>query len=121
MTDTTDSVPLDGLLLTRDLFFSSKVTGTAQALGLRVGVEPDPSRVAERVAGCRLLLIDLDVAPLDVAALVASLPSRAQVRIVAFGPHVNAARLQEAHEAGCEEVMPRSRFSAELPRLLRPA
>jgi hypothetical protein len=31
---------------------------------------------------------------------------------------VETARLQAARDAGCDVVLPRSRFSAELPRLL---
>ena len=38
---------------------------------------------------------------------------------VAFGPHVEADALVAAKTAGCQIVMPRSKFSAELPDLLR--
>jgi hypothetical protein len=38
---------------------------------------------------------------------------------VAFGPHVDANALVAAKAAGCQVVMPRSKFSAELPDLLR--
>jgi len=41
------------------------------------------------------------------------------VPVIAFGSHVDKARLDEARAAGCDEVMPRSRFSSELPALLR--
>ena len=39
--------------------------------------------------------------------------------MIAFGSHVNKARLDEARAAGCAEVLPRSKFSADLPALLR--
>jgi hypothetical protein len=39
--------------------------------------------------------------------------------VLAFGSHVDAARLQQARDAGCAEVMPRSRLSNELPALLQ--
>jgi hypothetical protein len=38
---------------------------------------------------------------------------------VAFGSHVDKARLDQARAAGCDEVLPRSKFSGELPELLR--
>ncbi len=38
---------------------------------------------------------------------------------VAFGSHVDAEALAAARAAGCDPVLPRSRFSAELPDLIR--
>jgi hypothetical protein len=38
---------------------------------------------------------------------------------VAFGSHVQTERLQAARDAGCTNVLPRSRFSASLPELLQ--
>ena len=38
---------------------------------------------------------------------------------VAFGPHVEADALAAAKAAGCQVVIPRSKFSAELPELIR--
>lgn len=110
-----------GLFLTRDLFFASKVTGTAQALGLRIELEREPEKVPPRIAaeGFRLLIVDLEVSPIDLAALVSRIEPRESLRIIAFGPHVNAERLAAARAAGCDDVMPRSRFSAELPQILR--
>ena len=40
----------DGLLVTRDLFFASKITGTAAELGFRVAVEGDAAQ-ARRNSG----------------------------------------------------------------------
>ena len=38
---------------------------------------------------------------------------------MAYGSHVDKARLDQARAAGCDEVLPRSKFSTELPDLLR--
>jgi hypothetical protein len=38
---------------------------------------------------------------------------------VAFGSHVDTDALATAQAAGCAAVMPRSKFSAELPALIR--
>jgi hypothetical protein len=35
------------------------------------------------------------------------------------GPHVDAERLAQARAAGCSLALPRSKFSADLPELLR--
>lgn len=110
-----------GLLISRDLFFTSKVTGTARELGGVVEVVPDCSGAASRVArgdiGC--VFVDLAVPELSLASLIANLPVDVRPLVIAFGSHVATARLQAARDAGCDEVLPRSRFSAELPELLR--
>jgi CheY-like chemotaxis protein len=109
------------LLVSRDLFFTSKVTGTADLMGIEVQVAADAQTAGERLAagnvGC--VFIDLADTGLDVAAFFQSLPTGPHPPVIAFGSHVATARLQAAREAGCDHVLPRSRFSAELPELLR--
>ena len=111
-----------GLLLTPNLLFSSMVTGTAAAIGQEVAVAGD---LAEAVGLCRdrptsYIIIDLSVTEPDIATIVAQLRDAAgAVPTIAYGSHVDKARLDEARAAGCDEVMPRSRFSSELPELLR--
>ena len=117
----TNSVPAAGLLLTANLFFSSKVTGTAQALGLRVEAVMKPDQVGPRVAGggYRCLLIDLATPGLDIGELLAQLPAEVPPRRLAFGPHVETALFDAARAAGCDDVLPHSRFSSGLVELLR--
>jgi CheY-like chemotaxis protein len=109
------------LLVSRDLFFTSKVTGTAQALGTEVEVVADAESASRRVAAHRFRCVFVDLADteLDVAAFFASLDPETRPPVIAFGSHVATARLQAAREAGCDEVMPRSRFSTSLPDLLQ--
>lgn len=112
-----------GLLVSRDLFFTSKVTGTASALGLVVQTVPGIPQVVERLkAGgstCACVFLDLGIADLDIAGLMAQLPAEHRPKVVAFGSHVATARLEAAAAAGCDEVLPRSRFSSALPQLLQ--
>lgn len=113
-----------GLLLCDDLFFGTKVTGTARGLGLRVDDVPTVTALEAALEGddgpVALVLIDLGLAGVAVADVVAALPVEAdRPRIVAFGSHVDTTRLQEARAAGCDDVLPRSRFSVELPEILR--
>jgi hypothetical protein len=108
------------VLLTRDLFFASKVTGTAAALGLAAVSASSLERLQELLDEVAVtgVLIDLGsgVAPEEV---MTRLPESTRPRTLAFGAHVDTAALQAAEAAGFAHVMPRSRFSAELPRLLR--
>jgi hypothetical protein len=41
------------------------------------------------------------------------------VWFVAFGPHVDEEALAAAKAAGCQVVLPRSKFASDLPRLMR--
>lgn len=106
--------------LTGDLFFSSRVTGVAQRLGLDMKVVGSIDKLLEG-ANFELVLIDLTVRSLDVAAAVRSIRDKwPQARIVAYGPHVQEALLQAAQTAGCDEVLSRGQFDRDLERLLRP-
>lgn len=108
-----------GLLISSDLFFTSKITGTAQALGLRVdsvdNLEQLSTATQSGNIGC--VLLDLASGGPSVADVVAALPTAASIPIVAFGSHVNVEQLAAAEAAGAT-VLPRSRFSVELPTLL---
>jgi len=111
-----------GLLLSRDLIFTTKVVGTARALGLVVVSAGNAALASAMLQQWTPEAVFVDLAAGDLVAPSALAVYRAQAAgtaFVAFGSHVDAAALQAARDAGCEEVMPRSRFSAELPDLLR--
>lgn len=118
----TVATPPPGLLLSDDLLFTSRITGTAHGLGLRVL----PARTSdallelarrERPAG---VLIDLANPGLDLPDLLARLQDTRgeRPRVVAYGSHVDAATLRAARAAGCDPVLPRSKFVEDLPREL---
>ena len=108
-----------GYLLSDDLIFTSRVTGTAQALGLTVQAARSPAQLANLIArqppAC--LLLDLHNPGLVLGELLAGLPSPRPF-VVGYGSHVDAARLKAAREAGCDLVLPRSKFVEELPTAL---
>jgi CheY-like chemotaxis protein len=111
-----------GLLLCDDLIFTSKVTGTARALGVTVIAARDTAsllRLArQETPSC--VLVDLHNPGLDLEALLRELKETcpAMPRVVAYGSHVEAATLHAARVAGCDLVLPRSRFVEELPTAL---
>jgi CheY-like chemotaxis protein len=115
-----------GLLLSDDLIFASKVTATARAAGLTVQVVRTPQQLlaTARKQPPTGVILDLHNPGLDVAALLAGLREAcpAMPRVVAYGSHVEADTLRAARQAGCDRVMPRSQFVAdletELPRWL---
>ena len=95
-----------GLLLTDDMIFSSRITGTAQALGLKVSVAKSVNDVTaqarEHLPIC--IIIDLSHPGLQVRELIRELQKACSPmpRMVAYGSHVDAATLRAAREAGCD-------------------
>lgn len=110
-----------GLLLCDDFFFTSKITGTAAALGVPI-IEADslPAALDQLEAGgIRFVIVDLSYSGLNVAELVAALHASDRPHVLGFDSHVNEERIQAARDAGFDEVLPRSRFSAKLADILR--
>lgn len=111
-----------GLLLCDDLIFTSKVTGTAKALGLVVKSARDSATLLTlaRQSPPSCVLIDLHNPGLDLASLLGEMKATCPMlpRIVAYGSHVEAATLHAARQLGCDLVLPRSKFVEDLPQEL---
>jgi CheY-like chemotaxis protein len=111
-----------GLLLSDDLMFTSRITATARELGLEVfaaNTQAALERLAERLEP-RCVILDLSNPGLDVAGLLRRLREvfPRPPFVVGYGSHVDTATLRAAREAGCNLVLPRSKFVEELPRAL---
>jgi len=115
----TDTPPL-GLLISPDLMFASRVQGAATALGARIEVAASATHGLTRAGqgGWRCIILDLETSPLVVRDLISQL-SPPIPTVIAYGPHVQTARLEEARLAGCSLVMPRGQFSNQMEELLR--
>jgi len=111
-----------GLLLTDDMIFSSRITGTAQALGLKmIAVKSvDDLTVQARKCNPTCVILDLSHPGLAMDDLIRALKDACSPmpRLVAYGSHVDAATLRAAREAGCDVVLPRSQFVEQLPSQL---
>lgn len=111
-----------------DLIFATKIRSTADALG----VLTRPVRNADMLTA-RLnrvddgkpndpvgaLMVDLDCGEAGIALITQSKAHDATVPVIAFGSHVATELLRAARDAGADEVMPRSAFTAQLPALLQ--
>jgi len=112
---------MSGLLLCDDLIFTSRVTGTAQALGLamRAFRSVDALLVCARQTPPRCVIVDLQSPGLVIDAFVNELRAIApSATLVGYGSHVDAATLKNARDAGCDVVWPRSKFAEELATAL---
>ena len=110
-----------GLLVSGDLIFSTKITGTARALGIDMQVAGSAQAAQERVRETHphCVILDLGLSSLTHESMTEIVRAAAGASVLAFGSHVDAMRLQQARDAGCTDVMPRSRLSDELPALLQ--
>ena len=120
MENATGAKPNTALLVSADLIFCTKITGTARAMGLEVEVAGSVEGAASRIPAMRprCVLLDLGLANLAPERIGELVQVAAGAPVLAFGSHVDTARLQQARDAGCTEVMPRSRLAADLPQLL---
>ena len=130
-----------------DLFFLSRIESVSETLGLDLtriespadlppqSPSTDPNRPGEALTGVDgalirqlsvdrpgLLLFDLNNDRVPWRRWIALLKSSAATRripILAFGSHMDVETMTAAREAGADEVVARSRFTSELPNLLR--
>jgi DNA-binding NarL/FixJ family response regulator len=104
------------LALVDDIFFQAKMLETAKHTGVEMkSFTSGDALLAElNYAAPKLVVVDLNArqAPIET---IASLRSRAsQTPVVAFFSHVQTELAQRARDAGCSEVMPRSKFTKDL-------
>lgn len=115
------SRPTRVLLACGDLFFSTQLRSAAEAAAAQVDVELSADRILPRAAtgDYTHLVMDVEMPHLDLAAIVRSLPADHRPRVIAFGPHMQTARLDAARAAGCDAVLSRGQISASLGSVLR--
>lgn len=104
------------LALVDDVFFQAKMLETARHSGVEMkSFASGEALLAElERAAPKLVVIDLNArqAPVETIAALRSHP--AQTPVIAFFSHVQTEVAQRAREAGCDEVLPRSKFSRDL-------
>ncbi|HEX5702893.1 MAG TPA: hypothetical protein VFX97_06820 [Pyrinomonadaceae bacterium] len=106
-----------------DLFFASKIRGTAGQVGARVQFSRSiPDAVAKaRQEAPALIIADLNAGCCDVLELARALKSDealAGVVLLGFFSHIQTELQQAAVAAGYDRVMPRSAFTMKLAAIL---
>ena len=111
------------IALVDDLFFASKIRGTAEELGVR----PRFARSIEvAVEAARrdppdLIICDLHsqkVNPMDLARQLKADDQLRSIPLLGFCSHVQTELQQQAEQAGFDRVVPRSAFSKHLGEIL---
>jgi CheY-like chemotaxis protein len=121
----------DVLALVDDLFFQAKLTETARKLGVMLKTVTTGAALVKALEGAhdgpargdlpRLVVVDLNARQGAVEAIEQLRRSGNLIPIIGFLSHVQAELAQRAQAAGCQQVMPRSSFTANLSEILRQA
>jgi DNA-binding NarL/FixJ family response regulator len=116
----------DALALIDDLFFLAKVHETAKHIGVTLETSATGEQLLKAAAAspAALILVDLNArqGALDAVEQLcaATVPGHPR-RVIAFLSHVQTDLAERARAAGCSDVMPRSKFTQNLPEILRGA
>lgn len=111
------------LAVVDDIFFRSKIRTTAKGTGADVTFARSDAEVLEQARSARpsLIILDLNGQKVDPIAVLGALkqdPVTASVPTLGFVSHVQTNLIDAARAAGCDTVMARSAFAANLADIL---
>lgn len=104
------------LALVDDIFFQAKMLETAKHSGVEMkSFSSGAALVAEAGQDApKLVVVDLNARQAPVETIASLCSGDSQVPVVAFFSHLQTDLAQRARQAGCTEVMPRSKFAKDL-------
>ncbi len=108
--------------LIRDLFFRSKIDAVASALGATIAYASSLDAAALRCGELKPDVVFADLSDSTFPALETVHTIRAaapDARLVGFASHIDLKPLKAAKEAGFDQTLSRSEFTAQLPDLLK--
>jgi len=105
--------------LVEDIFFLTKIKETAKQAGVALETAGTSSALAEaaQADATSLLIVDLNARG-SIEAIEMLRAAGNSLPVIAFFSHVQAELAERARVAGCEQVMPRSKFTRELAEIL---
>jgi len=110
----------DVVVLVDDMFFESKIAETAKQAGVAVATcdTGDAFLIEVERAQPRLAIVDLNARNGAIEAIQRLHETGNPTPVIAYLSHVQTDLAARAQEAGCKDVMPRSKFAANLAALL---
>ena len=107
-----------------DMFFATKIRGTAEALGLEVRFSRSADDAIEKAREDlpTLIIADLHSVKCDPFNLAEQLKTDERLRdvpLIGFFSHVQTELKERAERSGFDRVMPRSAFSKNLAEILK--
>jgi CheY-like chemotaxis protein len=111
------------LAIVDDLFFASKIRGTAEEIGVNVRFARNAGAMlnAARRDQPDLIIFDLNserANPADMATLLKADEQLRSIPLLGFFSHVQTELQRQAEEAGIDQVIPRSIFAKYLNEIL---
>lgn len=106
--------------LVDDIFFQAKMIETAKQLGLEIRSFATGGALLVELEKeqPKLVVVDLNArqSPMETIAAIRAREAAGgtSIRVIAFFSHVQTELSKQARDAGCTEVMPRSRFTKDL-------
>ena len=114
---------MQALLVTADLMFAAKFEAAVERAGITGDTALDAAAFESKLsAGSpKLVVLDISTPWLEVPAVMERLNSLGESKptVLAFGAHVKVDALDAARIAGCDVVIPRGQFNAQMDELLR--
>ncbi|HEX3034929.1 MAG TPA: response regulator [Thermodesulfobacteriota bacterium] len=106
-----------------DLFFSSKIREAAKSLDLNLEITKNTTGLIEKLESQKpsLLIFDLNCkvcSPLEIIENLKSSSALKDVPTLGYLSHVQTDLKEQATKAGCDLVLPRSKFSKDLREIL---
>jgi CheY-like chemotaxis protein len=107
--------------LVDDLFFQAKLVETAKQVGVELRTCTTPDALVSEIAASRprLVIVDLNARSNPLEAVERVRADSAQIPLIGFLSHVQVELAERARAAGCQDVMPRSKFTRDLATILR--
>ena len=114
---------MPAVALISDLMMQSQVSGAAAraSVSLEIAGSADALLAKVESARPRLVILDLSHPTIDPGELVPRLKAIIPPggTVLAFGPHVHKGLLSAAADAGCDEVISRGQFHAQMEEILK--
>jgi CheY-like chemotaxis protein len=106
-----------------DMFFASKIRAVAEATGVEISFPRSKEALVEKARATQpeVILADLHNQKVDIVGLARELKADEQLRaikLIGFFSHVEVELQRNALAAGFDQVIPRSAFARDLPKIL---
>jgi len=106
-----------------DLFFASRIRGTAEQLGVTVSFSRASDALIESALRDQPALIICDlhatrIDPIELAKLLKADERLSSIPLLGFFSHVQTEVQQQAVQAGFDQILPRSAFTKHLSEIL---
>ena len=98
------------------MFFASKIRAVAEAVGVEISFPRTKEALIEKAREASLIIVDLQNQKMDPMALARELSG---IKLIGFFSHVHTELQRNALAAGFDEVIPRSVFARDLPKILK--